>query len=233
MKIYPAIDMMDGQAVRLSEGKRESRKTYGSPLEYARRFSPYVDKIHLVDLDGAFKGSLRNLEVVEDIVEKTDLSVQLGGGIRDIETVERAYSIGVDNVILGTKAFDTEFLETVTGRFDGVTASLDAKDGKVSVKGWEEKSHMKIEEAFDLIRNYVDRFIYTSVERDGTLTGIEEIDKFWTDQEFIYAGGVASIRDIEKLERIGFDGAIIGKALYEEELDLKDLSGMVGDPNVS
>ena len=222
MEVYPAIDLMSGRAVRLYRGRRESVKVYGDPVVIAERFAELVDKIHVVDLDGAFEGFPRNLDVVKRIIEETGLRVQFGGGLRSYEAVARAYEAGVENVIIGTKAFDIEFLRRVTDDFEGVTVSLDSRGGRVSVRGWLE-SGMDIKDAYELLKDYVDRFVYTSVERDGTLTGIEEIERFWGNEEFIYAGGVSSARDVERLAEIGFSGVIVGKALYEGLVTLEEL----------
>jgi len=222
MEIYPAIDLMGGKVVRLHRGRRESAKVYGEPLEITERFGELVDKIHIVDLDGAFEGSPRNFDVVERIIEETGLRVQLGGGFRTYKAVAKAYEIGVENVIIGTRAFDIEFLERVTADFDGITVSLDSKGGRIAVKGWVE-SGMSIKEAYEFLRGYVDRFIYTSIERDGTLTGIEEIESFWGSEEFIYAGGVSSAGDVRKLAKAGFSGVIVGRALYEDHVTLEEL----------
>ncbi len=222
MEVYPAIDLMDGRAVRLHRGMRESVKVYGDPVVIAERFAELVDKIHVVDLDGAFEGFPRNLDVVKRIIEETGLRVQFGGGLRSYEAIARAYKAGVENVIIGTKAFDIEFLRGVTDDFEGVTVSLDSRGGRVSVRGWLE-SGMDVKDAYELLRDYVDRFVYTSVERDGTLTGIEEIERFWKSEEFIYAGGVSSVRDVLRLEGAGFSGVVIGKALYEGVLSLGEV----------
>ncbi|WP_297416813.1 1-(5-phosphoribosyl)-5-((5-phosphoribosylamino)methylideneamino)imidazole-4-carboxamide isomerase [Thermococcus sp.] len=222
MEVYPAIDLMDGRAVRLYRGRRESVKVYGDPVMIAERFAELVNKIHIVDLDGAFEGFPRNLDVVKRIIEETGLRVQFGGGLRSYEAVARAYEAGVENVIIGTKAFDIEFLREVTDDFEGVTVSLDSRGGRVSVMGWLE-SRMDVKEAYELLRDYVNRFVYTSVERDGTLTGIEEIERFWKSEEFIYAGGVSSADNLRRLVEIGFSGVIVGKALYEGLVTLEEL----------
>ncbi len=222
MEVYPAIDLMGGRAVRLYKGKKESVKVYGDPVEIAERFGELVDKIHVVDLDGAFTGSPKNLDVVKRIIDETGLRIQFGGGLRSYDAIARAYEIGVENVIIGTKAFDLEFLEKVTQEFEGVTVSLDSKGGRIAVKGWVEEG-IPIEEAYESLRRYVWRFVYTSIERDGTLTGIEEIEPFWGDEEFIYAGGVSSVGDVLKLKERGFSGVVVGKALYEGLVSLEEL----------
>ncbi|NJE02810.1 1-(5-phosphoribosyl)-5-((5-phosphoribosylamino)methylideneamino)imidazole-4-carboxamide isomerase [Thermococcus sp. MV11] len=222
MEVYPAIDLMGGKAVRLYRGRREEVRVYGEPVEIAERFAELVDKIHIVDLDGAFEGFPRNLDVVREIIEETGLRVQLGGGLRSYEAIAKAYEIGVENAILGTKALDLRFLERITEEFEGITVSLDSRNGRVAVRGWLE-SGMEVKEAYETLKPYVDRFIYTSVERDGTLTGIEEIERFWQSGEFIYAGGVSSAEDVRKLAKIGFSGVVVGKALYERKLALEEL----------
>ena len=222
MEVYPAIDLMDGRAVRLYRGRRESVKVYGDPVRIAERFAELVPKIHVVDLDGAFTGSPQNLGVVEKIINESGLRVQIGGGFRSYEAVARAYDAGVENVIIGTKAFDEAFLRRVAGDFEGITVSLDSMAGRVSVRGWLE-SGMDVKGAYELLRDYVDRFVYTSVERDGTLRGIDEIERFWGGEEFIYAGGVSSVRDVLRLEEAGFSGVVIGKALYEGVLSLGEV----------
>ncbi|WP_297074269.1 1-(5-phosphoribosyl)-5-((5-phosphoribosylamino)methylideneamino)imidazole-4-carboxamide isomerase [Thermococcus sp.] len=222
MEVYPAIDLMSGKAVRLYKGRKDKVRVYGDPVEIAQRFAEFVDKIHVVDLDGAFEGFPKNLDVVGRIIQETGLRVQLGGGLRSYEAIAKAYEIGVENAIIGTKAFDIAFLERITQDFEGITVSLDSRGGRIAVKGWVE-SGLEVREAYEILREYVDRFIYTSVERDGTLTGIEEIERFWENEEFIYAGGVSSADDLRKLREIGFSGVIVGKALYEGLVSLEEL----------
>lgn len=222
MEVYPAIDLMDGKAVRLYKGRKDKVRVYGDPLRIAQRFAEFVDKIHVVDLDGAFEGFPKNLDVVERIIQETGLRIQLGGGLRSYEAIAKAYEIGVENAIIGTKAFDIGFLERITQDFEGITVSLDSRGGRIAVKGWVE-SGLEVKEAYGILKKYVDRFIYTSVERDGTLTGIEEIERFWENEEFIYAGGVSSADDLRKLQEIGFSGVIVGKALYEGLVSLEEL----------
>lgn len=225
MEIYPAIDIMNGKAVRLFKGQRDKVKVYGDPIEIAKVYAKLVDKIHVVDLDGAFGEKPKNLGVIKAIIRETGLKVQVGGGFKCKESIEEAYSIGVSNVIIGTKAFDLGFLREITREFEGITVSLDSKGGRVAVKGWEEVRPLSVREAYKMLRKYVKRFIYTAVERDGTLTGIDEIERFWENEEFIYAGGISSISDVLKLKEKGFSGAIVGKALYEGKFDLKDALG--------
>lgn len=232
MKIYPAVDIMDGKAVRLLRGEKEKKKIYGDPVEIANDFSEHVNKLHIVDLDGAFECEPRNLDVIKKIIEDTGVKIQLGGGLRDIEYISKAYSIGVDHAIIGTNALDLEFIDELTQKFEGITISLDSKDGKVMIDGWEEEKDVTIERAYEMLRDRVKRFVYTSTGKDGALEGVEEIERFWDEEEFIYAGGVTYLRDLELLGRIGFDGVIIGKALYEDKLDLDEVKKKVGDMDV-
>lgn len=231
MRIYPAIDLMDGKAVRLEQGKRETKKVYGEPLEIARDFERYVDRIHVVDLDGAFSGSPSNLETVKSILSGTGLSIQLGGGIRTTRDLKTIKDIGVENPIIGTKALDQTFLEESVNQFPGLTISLDIHSESLAVEGWERSLEVDYRELFDELKEHVNRFIFTSVGSDGKLEGIADIEKIWDNQEVIYAGGVTSKKDLELLEGRGFDGAIIGKALYENKLDLGEITGSRGGIN--
>ena len=223
MKVYPAIDLMSKKAVRLFKGKREKVKVYGDPLEIAEEFSHYFDFIHIVDLDGAFYGRPKNMDVVESIIKKVHLNVELGGGFRNFESIRDAYEIGVKNVIISTRAFDIEFLKNITDTFNGITVSIDVKKDQVFIKGWEKRKNISAENVYRVLKQFVKRFIYTSIESDGALMGIEKIKRFWKDEEFIYAGGVSSIDDIDKLKLIGFSGVIVGKSIYEKRISLDEL----------
>lgn len=227
MKIYPAIDLMNKRVVRLFKGKKERVKIYGDPLKIAEEFAHYFSSIHIVDLDGAFSGAPKNLDIAKLIIENTHLNVEIGGGFRDFKSIEEAYKIGVRNVIIGTRAFDLDFLNKVVNEFKGITVSIDVKGNSVFVKGWEEKEGISPKDAYRILKRFVRRFVYTSIESDGTLTGIKRIKKFWKDEEFIYAGGVSSINDIEELKKIGFSGVIVGKAIYENYIPLDKLKEAV------
>ncbi|MBS3735960.1 MAG: 1-(5-phosphoribosyl)-5-((5-phosphoribosylamino)methylideneamino)imidazole-4-carboxamide isomerase [Candidatus Bipolaricaulota bacterium] len=231
MKIYPAIDVMDGEAVRLEEGKRETKKVYGDPVKIAKEFESYVDKVHVVDLDGAFSGSPKNLVTVKKILSRTDLSVQLGGGIRTERNLRNVRELGVTNPIVGTMALEEGFLARVGKEFNGLTVSLDVRSESLAVEGWERTLEADYREVFDKLKYHTNRFIFTSVGSDGKLEGVAEVERFWSDQEVIYAGGVTSQEDLGFLEDRGFDGAIIGRALYEGNLDLAEISDTFGDGN--
>ena len=233
MKIYPAIDIMNGEAVRLEEGKKDTKKIYGEPLEIAKSFARHVDKVHIVDLDGAFKGTPENLSAVEAIINETDLAIQMGGGIRTEEDFKQIKSIGVENPIIGTKALDYGFLEEVVNNFSGVTISLDIRAENLAVEGWKKNLKVDYREVFEELKAYTDRFIFTAVGSDGKLDGIRKLDRFWKEEKVIYAGGVTSREDLKLLERQGFCGAIIGKAIYESKLDLAEITEQFRDKDVS
>jgi len=231
MKIYPAIDIMDGQAVRLEEGKKERKEVYGRPLDFAKEFSQSVDAIHMVDLDGAFSGEPKNLSAVREIIEETELRVQFGGGIRSRATLKSVTNIGIKHPVIGTKARDLEFLEQAASEYEGLTVSLDAGEKGLMLEGWETATEVSPAEAFAEMKKAVNRFVFTSVTRDGKLAGVGEVERFWEDEtaEVIYAGGVTGISDVLKLKRKGFDGAIIGKALYEGEIKLEEAVAAGGE----
>ncbi len=222
MEVLPAIDIMKGKAVRLRKGRREDLKVYGDPVEFARRFSRCVDKVHVIDLEGAFAGRPRNLDQVKRIIKEAGVRVQVGGGFRDLESITRAYEIGVENVVIGTRAFDLKFLSRVAEMFRGIAVSLDSREGRISIRGWTESLDLGVEEACRVLSRYVNRFVYTCVERDGTLSGVEVL-RPPCEGEVLYAGGVSSLEDVVRLRDLGFSGVIIGKALYEGLLKLEDV----------
>jgi len=229
MEILPAIDLKDGKAVRLTKGLMESAKIYGEkPWEIAKTFEDMGSSwIHLVDLNGAFAGEPKNLEVIEKIRENTSLKLEIGGGIRDEDTIKRYMDMGIERVILGSIALkNPEFVKEMAKKYP-IVVGIDAIDGYVAVEGWAEKSTMK---ASDLAKEFADAgvkaVICTDVGRDGTLSGVN-ID--FTLQiaraskiDTIASGGVKDLQDIIKLKETGeIAGVIVGKAFYEGTLDLK------------
>ena len=227
MTIYPAIDLIDKQAVRLYKGQKEKKKIYGDPIDIAKAYARYFDHLHIIDLDGAFSGETKNLETVREIVEQTGLKIQYGGGLRTIESIRKAYLAGITHVIISTKAFDTEFVRALTQEFDSVTVSLDSRQGKVSVAGWLEESGLTLEETFEGLKNNFSRFIFTDIEKDGTNGGISDFQQFWKGKEVIYAGGVFSLEDIRQADKMGFSGVVIGRALLEGTLTCEQLKGVL------
>src|SRR3989339_1267332 len=233
MKIIPAIDLINGKCVRLKQGDYSEQKFYSNnPVEVAKKFEDEgADMIHIVDLDGAKNGSQENFKIIENIVKNVKIPVEVGGGIRDEETILKLLNIGVYRIILGTKALENiEFVKEMIGKFglEKVIVGVDAKNGFVAIKGWQEISKIK---AIDLIKNLekvsVQTIIYTDIATDGMLKGpnFEEIFKIRSifKGELVASGGVSCQEDFLKLKEIGSDAVIIGRAVYEGKIGLKEL----------
>ncbi|MGC2063317.1 MAG: 1-(5-phosphoribosyl)-5-[(5-phosphoribosylamino)methylideneamino]imidazole-4-carboxamide isomerase [Thermodesulfovibrionales bacterium] len=232
MLIIPAIDLKDGQCVRLQQGKKEAVTVYSrDPVTTARKWESCGAKVlHIVDLDGAFTGTQRNLESILQIRRQLKITIQVGGGIRDIVTVDKLVSAGIDRVILGTSAIeDPGFVVEACSKFPGrIFVGIDAKDGMVAVRGWEEVSTIEAKELARRIETVgVSGIIYTDIARDGMLTGpnlpaLQEMIKTVTIP-VIASGGIATIEDVRNLLSIpNVWGAITGKAIYAGSLDLKE-----------
>ncbi|MDA8388518.1 MAG: 1-(5-phosphoribosyl)-5-[(5-phosphoribosylamino)methylideneamino]imidazole-4-carboxamide isomerase [Nitrospiraceae bacterium] len=232
MLIIPAIDLREGKCVRLLQGRAEDATVYSdNPAETAQRWmSAGAELLHIVDLDGAFSGSQRNVESIKAIRGAVDIVLEVGGGIRRMETIDLLISLGIERVILGTVAVeDPGFLSRACDRHPGrVIAGIDARDGKVAVKGWVETTG---EDALGLAGKMkeagVAGIIYTDISRDGMLTGpnFEATQKMAEniDLPVIASGGVSNIDDIKKLLEIkGLWGAITGKAIYSGRLDIRE-----------
>jgi phosphoribosylformimino-5-aminoimidazole carboxamide ribotide isomerase len=228
--ILPAIDLKDGVAVRLTHGLMDTAKIYSNePYEVAKKFEEMGSKwLHLVDLNGAFAGEPKNLEQIQKIRENCNLKLELGGGIRDEDTIKQYCDLGVDRVILGSIALkNPQFVKQMCKKYS-VVVGIDAIDGYVAVEGWAEKSTMR---ATDLAKEFasagVEAIICTDVGRDGTLSGVN-VD-FTLDiarasgVDTIASGGVKNLHDIELLlQSKEVSGVIVGKAYYEGTLDLKE-----------
>ena len=238
MKIFPAIDLFGGKAVRLFKGDYAQMTIYNdNPLSVAKDFEVAGAKyIHLVDLEGAKDGTTPNIEVVKEIAKNTDLFVEIGGGIRNIQTVKKYLDNGVDRVILGTAAVnDQEFLRKVVNEYgEKIAVGVDVKDGFVAIKGWVEKSQYTCFEFCALMQEIgVKTIICTDISKDGAMQGTnrelyaELIKKF--NMEFIASGGVSSMDDIIALKKSGVHGAIIGKAYYVGAIDLKKAVEIAND----
>lgn len=230
MKLYPAIDLKDGQAVRLTKGLMDSAKIYSDePWQVAKKFEELGSEwLHLVDLNGAFAGEPKNLEQIKKIRANCNLKMQLGGGIRDEETIKRYLDLGIDRLILGSIAVkDPAFVKAMAEKYP-IVVGIDAIDGYVAVEGWGEVSSMKgTELAAEFANAGVEAIICTDVGRDGTLSGVN-VDftvsiAEASGVETIASGGVKDIDDIIKLKESGkVAGSIIGKAFYEGRLDLSE-----------
>ena len=230
MDILPAIDLKDGQAVRLTKGLMESAKIYSSePWEVAKTFQDMGSSwVHLVDLNGAFAGEPKNLEQIEKIRKNCNLKVELGGGIRDEETIRRYVDLGIDRLILGSIALKKPAFVKEMAKKYRIVVGIDAIDGFVAVEGWAEKSTMK---ATDLAKAFADAgveaIICTDVGRDGTLSGVN-LDFTLSVAEAsgidtIASGGLKNLDDIKVLKQSqNVSGVIVGKAFYEGTLDLRE-----------
>ena len=230
MYIYPAIDLYAGKAVRLYKGDYARMTVYSdNPEKVAKDFAAAGAKhIHLVDLEGAKLGKPANLETIQKIRASAPLFTEVGGGIRNLETVEQYVSIGVDRVILGTAAVtDPAFQEAALGKYgEKIAVGVDLKDGFVAIKGWTEKSELSADAFFEKMQNLgVKTVICTDISRDGAMQGTNrelyrELSQKYTI-DLIASGGVSGLEDVAALKAMGLHGAIIGKAYYIGAIDLK------------
>ena len=230
MIIFPAIDVMDKKAVRLFKGEYDKKTEYGDPVFFAEEFKRQgATHIHTVDLDGAKAGKPVNFSTIVSVKEKTGLFVQVGGGIRNIETVKKYIDSGIDRVILGTSAVcDRDFLKKAVDTFgEKIAVGADVKNGYIAVKGWTESSGKDIFSFLNGISEIgVKTVICTDVSKDGALEGTNtelygELSSKLT-LDIIASGGVSDIGDVIKLKSLGIYGAIIGKAYYSGRIDLSD-----------
>lgn len=232
MQLYPAIDIKGGKCVRLTQGLFDQVKVYSdTPADMAKL---WVDQgatfLHLVDLDGALAGTSVNEPVIRSIVEAVSVPVQIGGGIRTREAIRSMLALGVTRVIIGTKAVENpEFIKEVIDEFgaEHIVVGVDAKDGMVAIEGWEKVSTLSASDLCQRMKEYgVRHIVYTDISKDGMLTGPNvAYTKKLTDEsglDIIASGGVSCMEDLEELYREGIRGAIIGKALYEKRVDLKE-----------
>ena len=231
MLIYPAIDLYEKKAVRLFKGDYDKMTVYSeNPIEIALDFwNQGARQIHMVDLEGAKNGTTPNLDVVKDIAQNTSLFVEIGGGIRSMETVKTYLENGVGRVILGTSAVtDEEFLlEAVNNYGDKIAVGADVKDGYIAIKGWVEKSQYSLEEFLSKMEKIgVKTIICTDISKDGAMKGTNlELYKALNEKyslDIIASGGVSNISDISALRQMNMYGAIIGKAYYTGAIDLKE-----------
>lgn len=240
MILLPAIDMKDGKAVRLKKGDFNEVTVYSDkPWEIAREFERCgAGFIHLVDLDGALAGHSVNDEVIKKITSETDVPCEIGGGIRNVEAIEHALSLGVYRVILGTSAVaDPNFVTEAAEKFgsDRIVVGIDAKNGFVATHGWEKVSGMSATDmALDMKSRGVETIIYTDISRDGMLTGpnIPQTKKLSDDTglDIIASGGVSCMDDLDELNKAGIYGSIIGKAYYEKRIDLEEAVKRFSEP---
>jgi phosphoribosylformimino-5-aminoimidazole carboxamide ribotide isomerase len=233
VQIIPAIDLMKGRVVRLTRGDPEQATFYdklGTPVEMSLKWkSEGAKRLHIIDLDAAF-GKPDNLKVVSEISRATNLPIQVGGGIRSLEAIERLLTAGIKYVILGSLAFkDPTSITKIQKKFsaDRIIVALDNRDGMVMVEGWTSATTFSLKEAVETYTKIgVKNFLITAITKDGTLSGpdldtLEEACK-WSSGGIIAAGGIGTLKDLVALKRVGVDAAVVGKALYEGKFTLKE-----------
>ena len=235
MKIFPAIDIKDKKCVRLVKGDFDNKTEYEvSPLEQAGKYKDHGFKnLHVVDLDGALTGETINLNIIREIVKKFDLKIEVGGGIRSIDSIKKYNDTGVEKVILGSAAIkDKNFLKEACKKFPNkIALGLDAKDGYLSVSGWKENSNQLTLDFLKEVNEFgVSRLIYTDINKDGMKQGpnFEETSKVANTSNcpVIISGGVSSINDIKKAKELNnknIEGIIVGKAIYDGDIKLDEL----------
>ena len=233
MKIFPAIDIKDKKCVRLVKGDFDNKTEYEmSPVEQARKYKDHGFKnLHIVDLDGALTGETINLDIIQDIVGKFNLKVEVGGGIRNPDSIKKYIDAGVEKVILGSAAIkDKNFLKEACEKFPNkIALGLDAKNGYLSVSGWKENSNKLTLDYLKEVNDYgVSRLIYTDINRDGMKQGpnFSETSKVAeiSNCPMIISGGVSSLDDIKKAKTLkNIEGIIVGKAIYDGDIQLEEL----------
>ena len=234
MKIFPAIDIKDKKCVRLVKGDFDNKTEYEmSPVDQAGKYKDHGFKnLHIVDLDGALTGQTVNLDVIQEIANKFDLKVEVGGGVRSIDSIKKYVDAGVEKIILGSAAIkDKNFLKEACQKFTNqIALGLDAKDGYLSVSGWKENSHKLTLDYLNEVNDYgVSRLIYTDINRDGMKQSpnFEETSKIAdiSNCPVIISGGVSSIDDIKKAKVLNknIEGIIVGKAIYDCDIKLEEL----------
>jgi phosphoribosylformimino-5-aminoimidazole carboxamide ribotide isomerase len=236
MKIFPAIDIKDKRCVRLIKGDFENKTEYEiSPIDQASKYKDHGFKnLHIVDLDGALTGKTVNLDTIKEIVSKYDLKIEIGGGVRSLDSIKQYIDAGVEKVILGSGAIkNKEFLKEACEKFKSqIALGLDAKDGNLSVSGWKENLNIKTIDFLKEVNSYgVSRIIYTDINRDGMKTS-PNLDDTVKVAEFsncpvVISGGVSSINDIKEAKELNnnkIEGIIVGKAIYDGDIKLDELA---------
>tara|TARA_B100000700_G_scaffold263325_1_gene300404 strand:- start:4985 stop:5701 length:717 start_codon:yes stop_codon:yes gene_type:complete len=234
MKIFPAIDIKDKKCVRLIKGDFGDKTEYkNSPVDQANSYKDHGFKnLHIVDLDGALTGEIVNIDIIQEIVKKSNLKVEIGGGIRNFESIQKYLDAGVEKIILGSAAIkDKYFLKDACIKFPRkIALGLDAKDGKLSVSGWKESSNISTLEFLKEVNDYgVSRLIFTDINRDGTKESpnFDETLKVASISNcpVIISGGVSSIDDVKKAKNMkNIEGIIVGKAIYDGDIKLEELA---------
>jgi len=239
MIIYPSIDILDGKVVRLRRGDFSQVAEYpGKPVDFATQWQEAgAEFIHVVDLDGAVHGEFKNFNYVEEIIKKTQVPVQLGGGVRTVEQIQTALDIGVSRIIVGTRAVDHDFVQQIVSKFPNkIAIGMDCRDKLVQTHGWKQGTGVHQDEFLsNLAEMGASYVVYTDISKDGMLQGpnfegLKEVLNLQPTLQFILSGGMSSLEDVEKSLAVtepNFNGAIIGRALYEHKIKLKDAIKLV------
>jgi phosphoribosylformimino-5-aminoimidazole carboxamide ribotide isomerase len=235
MKVLAAIDIMNGDVVRLTKGDQSTKKVYSNdPVQVAKKWAKDgADMLHLVDLDAAFGNESNNLSIMSEILHSVNIPIQIGGGIRNTEIFEKIVKMGFSKIVVGTMAYrNVDELRLLSKNYgDKIVISLDEINGKVMIEGWKSSSDYKVEDAISkFIKLGISNFLLTSIIKDGTLSGpdIVTLNSINTDRKskIIASGGISNLVDVLRVRSIGCDSVILGKALYEERLDIKKVKAI-------
>lgn len=235
MKVLAAIDIMKGDVVRLTKGDQSTKKVYSNdPVQVAKKWAKDgADMLHIVDLDAAFGNESSNLSIISEILDSVNIPIQIGGGIRNTEIFEKIVKMGFSKIVVGTMAYrNVNELRLLSKNYgDKIVISLDEINGKVMIEGWKSSSDYKVEDAINKFNELgISNFLLTSIIKDGTLSGpdIVTLNSINTDRKskIIASGGISSLVDVLRVRSIGCDSVILGKALYEERLDIKKVKAI-------
>ena len=235
MKVLAAIDIMNGDVVRLTKGDQLTKKVYSNdPVQVAKKWAKDgADMLHIVDLDAAFGNESGNLSIISEILHSVNIPIQIGGGIRNTEIFEKIVKMGFSKIVVGTMAYrNVNELRLLSKNYgDKIVISLDEINGKVMIEGWKSSSDYKVEDAINKFNKLgISNFLLTSIIKDGTLSGpdIVTLNSINTDRKskIIASGGISSLVDVLRVRSIGCDSLILGKALYEERLDIKKVKAI-------
>lgn len=235
MKVLAAIDIMNGDVVRLTKGDQSTKKVYSNdPVQVAKKWAKDgADMLHIVDLDAAFGNESSNLSIISEILHSVNIPIQIGGGIRSTEIFEKIVKMGFSKIVVGTMAYrNVNELRSLSKNYgDKIVISLDEINGKVMIEGWKSSSNYKVEDAINKFNKLgISNFLLTSIIKDGTLSGpdIVTLNSINTDRKskIIASGGISSLVDVLRVRSIGCDSVILGKALYEERLDIKKVKAI-------
>ena len=235
MKVLAAIDIMNGEVVRLTKGDQATKKVYSKdPVKIAKKWEKDgADMLHIVDLDAAFGSTSNNLSIISEILKAVNIKVQIGGGIRDTDTFEKIAKMGFSRIVVGTMAYrNTNELRLLCKNYsDKIVISLDEMNGKVMIDGWQSSSDSTVDDAIIKFNKFgISNFLLTSIIKDGTLSGpdIVTLNSINTDRKskIIASGGISNLLDVLRVRSIGCDSVILGKALYEERLEIKKVKAL-------